>query len=574
MLRHTLLFLLGALALVPVRAADRFASVSFHEVVDFKGDLDDEAVTVDRLIGFFEWLRANHWTAISLDDVDAARRGEKTLPEHSILITFDDGYRSLYTRVYPLVLAYRIPIVAALVGSWMDVPAGKMVSYGQKQLPREHFVSWEEVCEMAQSGLVEIASHSYDLHHGVRGNPQGNELPAGNTRVYTPGNGYETEAQFRRRIGDDLTRSREVITSRIGRAPRAMVWPYGRYNGIGVEEASKAGFEFGLSLLPEPASIKEPMAISRYLPTNDPNLATMVDNIQFNDPMPNARRLVAMNTAAFWTGNDAEMDERLGPAIERLRILGAHAVVLDAVVIGGDGRIEATWFPNRQLPMRADILSRLSWQVQSRAGMITLMRLPSSAALATLGSAAKVRALFEDLGAQVSAGGLFIDDAPELALVGGSHSGAPWEVRTARNATPRENLSASAALALSTFKVVEFYRPWLRLGLVGPDAPSTDPSALADVTLVPIAPNVRAVSALSDRLHKLGWLAPKVTRRVGLWFVGSEPPRERDLISATRLYQRRGGTAIGWAVDDPLRNRPNAKAVQPTVSNATFPVQF
>ena len=574
MLRRAFLFLLFLLALAPARAADRFASVSFHEVVDYKGDLDDEAVTVDRLIGFFEWLRANHWTTISLDDVDAARRGEKTLPEHSILITFDDGYRSLYTRVYPLVLAYRIPIVAALVGSWMEVPAGKMVNYGQKQVPREHFISWEEACEMAQSGLVEFASHSYDLHHGVLGNPQGNELPAGNTRIYTPGRGYETEAQFRQRIGSDLARSRELLTSRLGRAPRAIAWPYGRYNGAGLDEARQAGFEFTLSLLPEPASIREPMEIARYLPTNDPNVATMVDNIQFNNPLPNARRLVSMNPAAFWTGDAAGLDERLGPALERLRTLGVTSVVLDAAVIGPDGRIEATWFPNRQLPMRADILGRLSWQVQSRAGVITLMRLPSSAALATLGSAAKVRALFDDLGAQVSAGGLFIDDAPELALVTGGHSGAPWEVRAARNSMRRENLPASAALALSSFKAVEFYRPWLRLALVGPDTPSTGPSNLADVTLVSIAPNTRAVSALSDRLHGLGWLAPKFTRRVGLWFVGPEPPRERDLISATRLFQRRGGTAIGWATDDPARDRPNAKAVEPTVSSATFPVQF
>ena len=95
MLRRTLFFLLLVLALAPARAADRFAVVSFHDVVDIKGDLDEEAVTVDRLIGFLEWLRANHWTAISLDDVDAARRGKKILPEHSILITFDDGYSSL-----------------------------------------------------------------------------------------------------------------------------------------------------------------------------------------------------------------------------------------------------------------------------------------------------------------------------------------------------------------------------------------------------------------------------------------------------------------------------------------------
>ena len=150
----------------------------------------------------------------------------------------------------------------------------------------------------------------------------------------------------------------------------------------------------------------------------------------------------------------------------------------------------------------------------------------------------------------------------------------PWEVRAARNATRPESLPASAALALSAFKAVEFYRPWLRLVVVGPDAPSTGPSGLADFTLVPIAPNTRAVERLTERVRGLGWLAPNSARRVGLWFVGAQPPRERDLNSATRLFQRSGGTAIGWATDDPVRDRPNAKAVAPTVSSSTFPVQF
>ena len=85
---------------------------------------------------------------------------------------------------------------------------------------------------------------------------------------------------------------------------------------------------------------------------------------------------------------------------------------------------------------------------------------------------------------------------------------------------------------------------------------------------------MRAVDRLSDRLRALGWLAPDFARRGGLWFVGAQPPRERDLISATRLFQRRGGTAIGWAMDDPIRDRPKAKAVEPTVSSSTFPVKF
>src|SRR6478672_287645 len=109
--------LLVFLALAPARGGEHFAAIAFHDVVDFRGDLDDDAVTVDHLIGFLEWLRANDWTAVSIDDLEAARLGKKPLPKRAILITFDDGYRSLYTRVYPLLLAYRVPIVASLVGS-------------------------------------------------------------------------------------------------------------------------------------------------------------------------------------------------------------------------------------------------------------------------------------------------------------------------------------------------------------------------------------------------------------------------------------------------------------------------
>ncbi|VCX50244.1 hypothetical protein BANRA_04080 [Acinetobacter baumannii] len=35
---------------------------------------------------------------------------------------------------------------------------------------------------MQDSGFVEIANHSYHLHRGITGNPQGNSEPAATTR--------------------------------------------------------------------------------------------------------------------------------------------------------------------------------------------------------------------------------------------------------------------------------------------------------------------------------------------------------------------------------------------------------
>jgi biofilm PGA synthesis lipoprotein PgaB len=174
-------------AVVPLAAGERFVAVAFHDVVDHPGDLDDDGVTVDYLIGFFEWLKANRWTAISLNDVEKARRGEKALPERAILLTFDDGYRSAYTRVFPLLLAYRIPAVCALVGSYMDAPMNGTVQYENRSVPRSRFLSWEEAREMASSGYVEFASHGYALHRAVIANPQGGEMAAASKRISVRG---------------------------------------------------------------------------------------------------------------------------------------------------------------------------------------------------------------------------------------------------------------------------------------------------------------------------------------------------------------------------------------------------
>src|SRR5262245_64442539 len=79
----------------------RFVSIAFHDVVDRRDQLETDAVTADSLAQFFDWLRGTGWSAISLDDAAAAARGVRPLPDKPILIAFDDGYESLYTRVFP-----------------------------------------------------------------------------------------------------------------------------------------------------------------------------------------------------------------------------------------------------------------------------------------------------------------------------------------------------------------------------------------------------------------------------------------------------------------------------------------
>src|SRR3954452_15409709 len=75
----------------------RLVSIAFHDVDDRASELGSDAVTSTRLLQFFDWLKGSGWTPVSLDDLAAAARGQRPLPDKAILITFDDGYKSLYT---------------------------------------------------------------------------------------------------------------------------------------------------------------------------------------------------------------------------------------------------------------------------------------------------------------------------------------------------------------------------------------------------------------------------------------------------------------------------------------------
>ena len=91
---------------------------------------------------------------------------------------------SLFTKMRILLLRLKIPVVLAVVGSWLEPKAGQKVDFSGEEIPRDKILSWGELKEMQDSGFVEIASHSYHLHRGITGNPQGNSEPAATTRFY------------------------------------------------------------------------------------------------------------------------------------------------------------------------------------------------------------------------------------------------------------------------------------------------------------------------------------------------------------------------------------------------------
>ena len=219
--------------------------LSYHDIRDDvapKGDPDPYAVSTTNFAQHLDWLRAHGYEAVGVQAVLDARAGRGTLPEKAVLLTFDDGLRSAYTHVFPLLRAYNWPALVAPVTSWVELPEGSVVPYGPRDFTRDDFLTWTQLREMHDSGLVEVGSHSHDLHRGLPGNPFGNQTPAAVTRIWSEGAGYENEDGWRKRIAEDLQTSRDLIERNVGQAPRVIVWPYAAYNDVANGIATALGW--------------------------------------------------------------------------------------------------------------------------------------------------------------------------------------------------------------------------------------------------------------------------------------------------------------------------------------------
>lgn len=358
---------------LPVAAgSDGVIILSYHDVRDDvaeRGDPDGFAIHSQNFAAHLDWLSGNGYQPISLAQLIAAVEDGAPLPPRPVLLTIDDGLRSLWTHVFPLLRAYDYPAVAAVVTSWVDLPEGETVDYGHRMFDRDDFVTWDQLREMQDSGLIEIASHSHDLHRGVRANPQGNQTPAAITRIYEPGHGYESEAAYRERIETDLRASRDLIQSRLARPPRSIIWPYAAYSRIGNEIADRLGMRVSFDLEGPRSTLDTGLhGLSRLLIMNNPGVSDLVHELRRERELAGMRAL-QVDLDALYDDDPEQIERKLDVLIERVQRIGPSHVFLQAFADpDGNGSAAAVYFPNRHLPVRADLFSRVAWQLLTRAG--------------------------------------------------------------------------------------------------------------------------------------------------------------------------------------------------------------
>lgn len=199
---------------------------------------DDMTVTTPVFEGQLRTLHERGYHVVSLHDLVAALRDSQAAPpDRGVVLTVDDGHRTVYTDLFPLIQRLRIPVTLFIYPS-----AISNASYA---------LTWEQLAEMKASGLIDVQSHTF-------WHPNFNV----ERRRLAP------EA-YRRFVHDQLTRSKEILEQHLGGKVDLLAWPFGIYDADLMQWAGATGYAAAFSIERRAVTRAEnPMALPRYIVTD------------------------------------------------------------------------------------------------------------------------------------------------------------------------------------------------------------------------------------------------------------------------------------------------------------------
>jgi peptidoglycan/xylan/chitin deacetylase (PgdA/CDA1 family) len=199
--------------------------LTYHHVNPLEGDMI--TVSVNHFEAQMAFLQRSGYHTLFVSELVNWMQGENPIPKKSLVLTFDDGFRDNYEFAFPVLKKYGIKATLFIVSGWISgerppVKSGEVIPHHQcNQLIAQGrgdqiAMTWPEVQELQDSGLVEIESHT-NTH---------------NKKLY----------QDASALKEDLNRSREVIADHLKKNSTCLCWPGGGYNRESINAARGAGF--------------------------------------------------------------------------------------------------------------------------------------------------------------------------------------------------------------------------------------------------------------------------------------------------------------------------------------------
>ncbi len=235
----------------------------YHSILKDTNRSGKYVITPSQMEEDLKFLAENGYTTVFMQDlIDYVNDGAQ-LPAKPIVLTFDDGYYNNYAYVYPLLQKYQAKAVISIVGTYTDA-----YSETKDENPAYAHLSWENLKEMQDSGLVEIQNHTYDLHQNDRGR-SGCKKRRG-----------ESEEQYRELLHKDIGKLQKEMEEHLNSVAAVFTYPYGSVSEASFPILKDMGFQATLSCQEGMNYIdKDPeelYMLKRYLRSNKRSAASIL----------------------------------------------------------------------------------------------------------------------------------------------------------------------------------------------------------------------------------------------------------------------------------------------------------
>lgn len=243
----------------------------YHHLAE--GKAGSTVISPEMFESHLKSLQAAGYHTISLQELKGFVETGAKLPDKPIVITFDDGYSSNYELAYPLLQKYNMKATIFAIGSSM----GK-VTYKDTNLPITPHFSYEQAREMLSSGLIEIQSHSYDMHQW----PPYEKGAARETVAMFKG---ESEKHYIAAFRRDMETFRQKIEANTGSDVFAFSYPKGQYETLAAILLNQAGITVTLTTEPGTNTVikglpQSLIGLHRYAVSGDMNARELLEMIK------------------------------------------------------------------------------------------------------------------------------------------------------------------------------------------------------------------------------------------------------------------------------------------------------
>lgn len=185
--------------------------LSYHRFGAGKGKLSVAKRQFDEQMGY---LKRNGYRVISLKQAIAFLQGEAAIPRRSVVLTIDDGYRSVYHIAYPVLKKYQFPATIFIYSDYIGKGG----------------LNWRQMVEMEASGLISFQAHS-KTHDNLT------------VRLAS-----ENLDDYKQRLKDEVRIPTELLKKRLNSPMLTFAYPFGAVNRPLVDELRRNGYEVGVTV--------------------------------------------------------------------------------------------------------------------------------------------------------------------------------------------------------------------------------------------------------------------------------------------------------------------------------------